>query len=309
MRIIIPGGSGHLGTLLARDFHQRGDEVIVLSRSPQPQPWKVEPWNRAAFDGADVVINLAGRSVDCRYNDAHKREIMESRVESTREVGEAIAEAKRPPRVWLQASTATIYAHCYDKPNDECRGIIGGSEPDVPAEWHFSTDVATAWERTFDEMLTPGTRKVKMRSAIVMSRHRGGAFDILRRLARFGLGGHIGDGRQMVSWIHEKDFVRSVRWLIQHDEIDGIVNLASPYPVPNRDFMRALREACGMRFGIPGPKPLFELAAFLHRTETELLLKSRYVVPARLCREGFPFQFPEWRYAARDLCHDGGKEW
>src|ERR1041385_3686493 len=155
MRILIPGGAGHLGTLLARDFHQRGDEVIVLSRNPRPQPWKVEPWSRAAFDGADVVINLAGRSVDCRYNETHKREIMESRVQSTREVGEAIIAAKRPPRVWLQASTATIYAHRYDAPNDECRGLLGGQEPDAPPEWHFSIDVATAWERTFDEMLTP----------------------------------------------------------------------------------------------------------------------------------------------------------
>lgn len=309
MRIVIPGGSGHLGTLLARDFQRRGDDVVVLSRNPQVQPWKVEPWSRAAFDGADVVINLAGRSVMCRYDEAHKREIIESRVQTTREVGEAIAAAKRPPRVWLQASTATIYAHRFDAPNDECRGILGGHEPDVPPEWHFSIDVATAWERALDEMPTPGTRKVKMRSAIVMSRHRGGPFDILRRLTRFGLGGHVGNGRQWVSWIHEKDFIRSVRWLINHDEVDGVVNLAAPYPVPNRDFMRSIREACGMRFGIPGPKPLLEIAAFLHRTETELLLKSRYVVPARLCGAGFPFQFPEWQYAARDLCHDGGTEW
>jgi len=145
MRIVIPGGSGHLGTLLARDFQRRGDEVIVLSRNPQLQPWKVEPWSRAVFDGADVVINLAGRSVACRYDEAHKREILESRVQTTREVGEAIAAAKRPPRVWLQASTATIYAHRYDAPNDECRGILGGNEPDVPPAWHFSIDVATAW--------------------------------------------------------------------------------------------------------------------------------------------------------------------
>ena len=309
MRIVIPGGSGHLGSLLARDFHKRGDEVVVLSRNPQPQPWAVEPWSRAAFDGADVVINLAGRSVMCRYGEANKAEITNSRVETTRAVGEAIAAAKRPPRVWLQASTATIYAHRYDAPNDECRGILGGNEPDVPPAWHFSIDVATAWERTCDEMETPGTRKVKMRSAIVMSRHRGGPFDILRRLTRLGLGGHVGDGRQWVSWIHERDFVRSVRWLINHDEVEGVVNLAAPYPLPNADFMRAIRSACGMRIGIPGPKPLLEIAAFVHRSETELLLKSRYVVPARLCRAGFPFQFPEWEFAARDLCHDGGGEY
>ncbi len=310
MRIVIPGGSGHLGTLLARDFHKRGDEVIVLSRHPEEaQPWRVEPWSRAVFDGADAVINLAGRSVMCRYDDEHKREILESRVQTTHEVGEAIAAAQRPPRVWLQASTATIYAHRYDAPNDEWQGMIGGHEPDVPPEWHFSIDVATAWERAIDEIETPHTRKVKMRTAIVMSRHRGGAFDILRRLTRIGLGGAVGDGRQWVSWIHERDFVRAVRWLIQHDEVEGIVNVAAPYPIPNRDFMSALRRACGIPFGIPGPKPLVDAAAFIHRTESELLLKSRYVVPGRLCREGFPFEFPEWQYAARDLCHAEGAQW
>ena len=166
MRIVIPGGSGHLGTLLARDFQRRGDEVIVLSRNPQLQPWKVEPWSRAVFDGADVVINLAGRSVACRYDEAHKREILESRVQTTREVGEAIAAAKRPPRVWLQASTATIYAHRFDAANDEATGLIGGDEPGVPAYWRFSIDIVKAWEQTQAEAETPATRKVAMLNSV-----------------------------------------------------------------------------------------------------------------------------------------------
>jgi uncharacterized protein (TIGR01777 family) len=311
MRIVIPGGSGHLGTLLARDFTKRGDDVLVLSRKPGPEahPWRVEPWSRAAFDGADVVINLAGRSVMCRYDQQNKSDILESRVSTTREIAAAIAAAKKPPRVWLQSSTATIYAHRYDKPNDEFDGIIGGHEPDAPPEWHFSIDVATAWERAFDQAQVPGTRKVKLRTAIVMSRQRGSAFDILRRLTRVGLGGRAGNGKQRVSWIHYRDFIRAVRWLIQHDEIDGAVNIAAPYPLPNSDFMRAIRDACGRSIGIPAPEWVLTPAAVLHRTETELLLKSRYVVPARLSRAGFPFEFPDWYYAARDLCHEGGREW
>jgi uncharacterized protein len=309
MRILIPGGSGHLGQLLARDFHSRGDEVVVLSRTPRVAPWRVKPWSREAFDGADVVINLAGRSVDCRYTAEHKREILDSRIRTTQEVGEAIAAAKRPPRVWLQASTATIYAHRYDAPNTELTGILGGNEPDAPPAWRFSIDVATAWEAALWSAVTPHTRKVAMRTAIVMSGMRGTPFSILRFLARLGLGGKHGDGRQYVSWIHHRDFVRAVRWLIEHDEMDGVVNIAAPNPLPNRDFMRAIREACGRRFGIGGTKWMLEIAALVHRTETELLLKSRYVIPERLAAAGFPFEFPEWRLAARDLCHDGAAEW
>jgi uncharacterized protein (TIGR01777 family) len=302
MRILIPGGSGHLGTLLARDFHQRGDEVIVLSRDPQPQPWAVEPWSRAAFDGADVVINLAGRSVDCRYSEAHKREIMQSRIETTREVGEAIAEAKRPPRVWLQASTATIYAHRYDRPNDEHTGILGGRESNAPDTWRFSINVARAWEKAFDEAATDGTRKIALRSAMTLSPDRGGVFDTLLALTRHHLGGRAGHGRQFMSWIHDEDFVRAVQWLIGRDDIEGIVNVASPHPLPNAEFMRVLRDACGVSFGLPASRWMLEIGAVFMRTETELILKSRRVVPARLLEHGFTFSFPHWSDAARDLC-------
>src|SRR5207248_1454662 len=191
LRIVVPGGSGHLGTVLAEALHERGDEVVVISRTPSSLPWRVAGWEELAaeVDGADAVINLAGRSVDCRYTARNRREILESRVESTRAVGRAIARARRAPRLWLQMSTATIYAHRYDAPNDERTGILGGHEAGVPRAWRFSTDVAAAWEHAVDEFSLPSTRKVKMRSAIVMSPYQGTPFSILRTLARLGLGG------------------------------------------------------------------------------------------------------------------------
>jgi uncharacterized protein len=254
------------------------------------------------------VVNRAGRSVNCRYNAANRREILASRVDSTRVVGAAIAAASQPPRVWLQASTATIYAHRYDAANDEATGILGGTEPGVPETWRFSIDVATAWERTLDEAPTPRTRKVKLRAAIVLSPDRGGIFDTLLGLVRHGLGGRSGDGRQYVSWVHEKDFIRAVGWLIDHDGIAGPVNIAAPHPLPNADFMRALREAWGIPFGLPASKWMLEIGARLLGTETELILKSRRVIPGRLLQEGFSFQFPDWPEAARNLCAAWKKE-
>jgi uncharacterized protein (TIGR01777 family) len=309
MKIVIPGGTGQVGTILARAFHAGGHEVLVLSRRPERAPWRVLAWDAqtlgewaAELDGADVVINLAGRSVNCRYSPENRRAVKESRVNSARIVGEAIARAVRPPRVWLQMSTATIYAHRFDAPNDEATGIIGGAEPDAPDTWRFSLDVATSWERAVDEAATPHTRKVKMRAAVIMSPDAGGAFDILLKLVRFGLGGQSGDGRQFVSWIHDKDFVRAVCWLIEHDELAGAINLAAPNPLPNAEFMRALREAWGVRVGLPATRLMLEVGAFLLRSETELILKSRRVVPRTLLESGFEFRFPAWPEAARDLC-------
>lgn len=294
MRIVIPGGTGQVGTLLARKFHADGHEAVVLGRPLKDWP--------GAIDGADVVINLAGRSVNCRYTKKNRDEILHSRVSSVRAVGQAIRDAKRPPAVWLQASTATIYAHRYDAPNDETSGLVGGSEPDAPETWRFSIDVATAWERALDEEATPGTRKVKLRSAMTMSPDSGGIFDTLLTLVRSGLGGTVGDGRQYISWIHEIDFIRAVYWLIDREHLDGAVNLAAPEPLPQKEFMAALRQAWGAPFGLSGTKWMLEIAAFLHRTESELILKSRRVVPGRLLEDGFYFQYPEWPAAARELC-------
>ena len=310
MKIAIPGGTGQVGTLLARAFHKDGHEVVVLGRqSPKAAPWQVEQWNLTnvsawsdKLDGADVVINLAGRSVNCRYTRQNRDEILQSRLESVRAVGQAISNAKRPPRIWLQASTATIYAHTYGAPNDEVSGVIGGAEPDAPGAWRFSIGVAQAWEKVFDEFPAPGTRKVKLRSAVILSPDRGGIFDTLLALVRKGLGGTSGDGRQYVSWIHEVDFIRAIYFLIARGDMDGVVNLASPNPVPNREFMSALRQAWGTSIGLPSAKWMLEIGAVFLRTQTELVLKSRRVVPARLLQEGFSFTYPDWPEAARDLC-------
>jgi uncharacterized protein len=303
MKIVIPGGSGQVGTLLARAFHGDGHEVVVLSRQPQAAPWRVVRWDSLEeIDGADVVINLAGRSVNCRYTKKNRDEILQSRVSSVQAVGRAILEAERPPAVWLQASTATLYAHRYDAPNDEKSGLIGGSEPGAPDSWCFSTDVVKAWESAFDEAPAPATRKVKLRSAVVLSPDPGGIFETLLTLVRRGLGGTSGDGRQYVSWIHETDFIRAVYWLIDRPHLEGAVNLAVPNPLPNKEFMSGLRQAWGTSIGLPAAKWMLEIGAFFLRTETELVLKSRRVVPGRLVADRFSFKYPEWTAAAKDLC-------
>jgi uncharacterized protein (TIGR01777 family) len=308
-KIVLAGGTGQVGTLLARAYHAAGDDVVVLSRSPKRAPWRVAGWDArtqgawaAEIDGADVVVNLAGRSVNCRYTPQNRTEIMSSRVDSTRAVGEAIARTPQPPPVWLQMSTATIYAHRYDAANDEATGIIGGTEPGVPETWRFSIDVAQAWERALDACVTPHTRRVKLRSAIVMNPDRGSPFDILSRLVRSGLGGSSGDGRQFVSWVHDADFVRAVEHVAADESLEGAVNVASPNPLPNAAFMRELRRAWKVPIGLPSPAWLLEIGAVFLKTETELVLKSRRVVPGKLAAAGFAFDFPEWSAAARDLC-------
>ncbi len=308
MKIVIPGGSGQVGTVLARAFAADGHDVVVLSRNPTSAPWRVVRWDAetpgpwtAELDGADVVINLAGRSVNCRYHARNRQAILESRVRSTRAVGAAIAAAARPPRVWLQASTATIYAHRYDMANDETTGILGGAEPGAPETWRFSIAVAKAWEEATAAAVVPRTRKVLLRSAMTMSPDRGGVFDVLLGLVRWSLGGTNGDGRQYVSWIHDRDFIRSVYWLLDHD-LAGPVNLAAPQPLPNAEFMRTLRAAWGRRIGLPATRWMLELGALVLRTETELVLKSRRVVPGRLLASGFQFEYPGWAEAATDLC-------
>jgi uncharacterized protein (TIGR01777 family) len=307
MKIVIPGGTGQVGGVLSRAFRARGHDVVVLSRGGTSDarvvPWDgrtVDAW-AGEVDGADVVINLAGRSVNCRYTEANLQAMMSSRVDSTRAVGVAIEQAARPPHVWLQMSTATIYAHRFDAPNDEATGRIGGDEPDVPGYWRRSIEIATAWERTQEQASTPRTRKVALRASMVMSPERGGIFDVLLRLARWGLGGAIAGGRQYVSWIHDRDFVRAVELLIERDDMEGPVNLAAPGPLPQRDFMAALRAAWGRRVGLPATGWMAEIGAFFLRTDTELLRKSRRVIPGRLLDAGFSFEFPDWPAAARDL--------
>jgi uncharacterized protein (TIGR01777 family) len=309
MKVVLPGGSGQVGTILARWFHGRGDEVVVLSRTPTPEAWRTVAWDAQSqgpwvqeIDAADVVINLAGRNVNCRYTPSNRLAIEQSRVLSTRAVGEAIAATRQPPRVWLQSSTATIYAHRYDAPNDEARGILGGDEPDTPDTWRFSIKVARSWERAAHEFPLPETRLVTLRSAMTMSPDSGGVFDTLLGLVRRGLGGQSGDGRQYVSWIHDRDFLRAVDWIIDHDSLEGAVNLAAPHPLTNAEFMRALRQAWGTRIGLPATRWMLEIGALFLQTETELILKSRRVIPGRLLQDGFCFEHPSWPEAAADLC-------
>jgi hypothetical protein len=317
MRVVIPGGSGQLGQLLARGMQAAGHDVVILGRDParSGRAGRFVPWDAGAahrrgadpgawareLDGADVVINLAGRSVDCRYTRRNRAAILGSRVDSTLAIGTAMAMAARPPRLWLQASTATIYAHSHERANDEAGGVIGGEEPGLPATWRFSIEVAKAWEAAAAARPLPHTRLVLLRTAMVMSPDKGSVFDVLSRLCRSGLGGTPGDGRQFVSWIHGQDFRRAIEFLIERDDLAGAVNLAAPTPLPYAEFARALRVAWGIPVGLPAPRWLLEIGTFLLRTESELVLKSRRVVPGRLLAAGFRFLHPEWPAAAGDL--------
>jgi uncharacterized protein (TIGR01777 family) len=303
---VIPGGTGQVGAILNRALSSAGHEVVVVTRRPTcagQVAWNGETLGAWAdvIDGSDVVINLAGRSVSCRYNKTNLTEMMHSRVRSTRVVGEAIAAAARPPQVWLQMSTATIYAHRFDAPNDEATGVIGGWETGVPGYWGYSVDIAAAWERQLNEAQTPQTRRVALRSAIVMSPDRGGAFDALSRLARLRLGGAVAGGAQYVSWIHDHDFAAAVQFLIDRHDMSGPVNLAAASPAPQRDFMRELRDAWGVRLGLPATRWMAELGAFVIRSDTELVLKSRRVIPGRLLAAGFDFRYGTWAQAAHEL--------
>jgi hypothetical protein len=316
LRIVMPGGSGQVGHMLARFFMERGHHVTILTRLPYSAPWQTVHWDGEQtgpwteyLEGADVCINLAGRSVNCRYNQKNRREIYHSRIGTTRLLGRVIASLAEPPKVWLNASTATIYRHALDREMDEATGELGGNEliskrRHAPETWNFSIGVAKDWEAAFFAAQTPRTRKVALRSAVIVSPTPGNAFAIFSNLVRLGLGGRQGNGRQYVSWIHESDFARAVEFLIEREDLDGAVNIAAPNPLPNRDFMAALREAWEVPNGLPAPALAIEIGALLLRTESELVLKSRRVVPGRLLDAGFTFEFPEWPQAAEDLVRE-----
>ena len=304
-RAVLAGGSGFLGRLLTGDLLKRGYDVAVLARRQGAEVAGVKqmgwdgknpgPWMEA-LDGSTVLINLAGRSVDCRYHAANRRAIMDSRVDSTRVLGKAIQKCRRPPAVWLNSSTATIYKHSFDRPMDEAGEISATPE----AKDAFSIAVAQAWEAALAEADTPGTRKVALRTAMVLGRS-GGVFPVLRRLVKFGLGGAMAGGRQYVSWIHETDFCEAIAWLIDREEMTGPVNVSAPNPVPNREMMQALRAVCDQRLGLPASGRMLDVGAWLLRTETELIIKSRRVVPGRLLSAAFAFRFPQIESAFRDL--------
>lgn len=306
-KLILAGGSGFLGNALARHFSALGWDVVVLTRKPSTTnplarevAWDGETLGQwtSELDGATALVNLTGRSVDCRYTPSNRRIIMDSRVKPTRVLGEAVAQCATPPRAWMNASSATIYRHTLDAPWDET-GTDFAPTPAVHDE--FSLDVIHAWERSFNEAITPRTRKVALRTTMVLGHARNSVFPVLCRLARFGLGGRMGNGKQFVSWLHQEDFCRAIEWLITHEDVNGPVNLAAPNPLPNADMMRLFRQLVGVPIGLPATKWMLEIGAFFLRTETELILKSRRVLPGKLLAGGFQFHFPTMQTALQNL--------
>ncbi len=301
-KVIIAGGSGFLGKALAAHFRAEGNRVLVLTRSPAEEhefQWDAKTLGDWAseLDGSDAIINLTGRTVDCRYTETNRREIMDSRVFSTRVIGQVIGSCKRPPPVWLNSSTATIYRHNFREPWDESGEICATPE----AKDEFSVEVARAWEDELNRAETPATRKVALRTAMVLGKGKNSVFPVLRRLVRFGLGGRMGSGKQYVSWIHERDFCRAIEWIMNRNEFAGPVNLCAPNPLANSEMMRTLRQVIGVPLGLPATELMLEIGAFFLRTETELIIKSRRVFPRRLLDSGFEFLYPHFREAVINL--------
>jgi uncharacterized protein (TIGR01777 family) len=294
--VVLAGASGFIGRYFRARFEKDGWTVRTIgrrgSKGAPSAVWGDDDVRLArVLDGAELLVNLAGRSVSCRYNDRNKAAILESRLSTTAALGRAIALCRQPPSTWLNASTGTIYRNAVDRPQSERDGEPGTG---------FSVDVARAWEAELDAAVTPGTRKIPMRIAIVLGRG-GGALRPFANLARLGLGGRMGPGSQKFSWIHVEDLYRCVRFLHARKDITGPVNVASPDVVTNRELMRMVRRAYGARFGIPTPAWLLRLGAVLIRTETELVLKSRWVQPEKLLDAGFVYSQPELGRALQQI--------
>lgn len=295
MKIIIAGGSGYLGQVLEKYFHN--DQVLVFTRKPKRANhifWDGEhlgEWQKH-LEKADVLINLAGKSVDCRYHERNKQQIIASRLKSTAILGEALKQSTAPPAIWLNASSATIYRHSIDKPMDEINGEIGDD---------FSMNVCRAWEKTFFDQSIRGVRQASLRTAIVIGK-KSPAFQKLKWLTLCGFGGKSDSGSQMFSWIHEDDFSRAIHFIIKNKHLSGSFNLSAPYPIPNADFMKNLRITLGAPLAISQPRWLLKLGARLLGTETELILKSRYVIPFRLESAGFQFRYRRVSAAFRSIC-------
>ena len=299
-KMVIAAGTGFLGSELAKYFSSRYNEIVILTRKPRLTHhniryvlWDAQttgPWIYE-LDGADVLINLTGKNVNCRYHQKNKDEILNSRLRSTSALCQAMRLCKKPPRIWLNAASATIYRHSEDKPMDERTGEIGTG---------FSVNVCTAWEKRFDEELPENVRGIVLRIAIVFGKGDG-VYPRLIRLAKFGLGGQMGNGRQMFSWVHVLDVCRSIEFLISREDLSGIFNISAPNPVANREVMQLVRQNVGNPVGLPSPEWLLSIGAVLIGTETELILKSRYVVPSRLLEAGFTFAYPTLQDTLADL--------
>ena len=299
-KLILAGGTGFLGRAIIDRFSAGCDQIIVLTRGAERTEKNVSylRWDGktvgkwfAEIDGADVLINLTGKSVDCRYNEKNKAEILSSRIDAAKVLGEAVAKAARPPKLWMNAASATIYRNAEDRPMTEYDGETGSG---------FSVDVCKAWEKVFDDVIAPETRKITLRISMVLGKD-GGVIPVLKKLVKFGLGGTMGSGRQFISWIHEDDFVNALQFFIEHEHTSGTYNLASPDPMPNKEFMALMRKEQHVPFGLPAAAWMLEIGAFFIRTETELILKSRRVVPTRLLEEGFTFRYPTTETALKQL--------
>lgn len=308
LRIVIPGGTGYLGVLLARHFYEQGHSVSAITRFPKPRDWEAVHWDAkhlgdwvSSLEGADVVINLAGRSTRCRPTKRNRDEIKLSRIRTTKLIGDAISRCSRPPGLWLNASSIDIYPEAREVELDEF-SMPETREQSSSTKVEFSTDMTRSWEDVALACPTPNTRKVLLRQAQVMSPDRGGTFDHLLRLVRWGFGGEVGNGEQFVAWIHDFDFIRAVEFLIENEQIEGAVNVTAPVPLANHEFMCNLRRAwCTSYFGMPAPAWLVEVISFTFRTNPEQVLKSRRILPHRLLEGGFSFHFPQWRGACENL--------
>lgn len=307
-KIILAGGSGFLGQALARHFNALSWEVVVLTRQPKTSAdgvrevaWDGETIGAWAheLEGAEAVVNLCGKSIDCRFTSANRKLLVESRTRPTLVIGEAIAQCKTPPRVWLNSSSASLYKHTFDMDMDEAGAH--GATPEAKDD--FLVVLIHRWEGAFNAVQTPQTRKVALRTTMVLGMSRNSVVPVLRRLTRLGLGGRMGSGKQFVAWIHEADFCRAVEWVIAHEALSGPVNFAAPKPLTNAEMMRLFRAACGMPFGLPAMEWMLELGAFFLRTETGLIIKSHRVVPGRLLASGFTFRFPHFREALEEIIH------
>ncbi|MEK4361365.1 TIGR01777 family oxidoreductase [Paenibacillus sp. FSL M8-0212] len=279
-KVVLAGGTGFVGQDFAQRFKKLGYEVLIISRQPGQIAWEDRAGIIEALEEAEMLINLAGKSVNCRYTEENRKVILESRTRTTRILGEAVLACNQPPELWINSSTATIYRHAEDRPMTEKEGEIGSG---------FSVDVAKAWEQAFFEFSLPSTRQIALRIAIVLG--EGGVMVPMTNLVRFGLGGSQGAGTQQFSWIHIEDLFRMVIYMQEHPHLNGVFNASSPHPVTNRELMARLREKMGVRIGLPSPRWMLELGARFIQTETELVLKSRWVIPERMEREGFTFTY------------------
>jgi uncharacterized protein (TIGR01777 family) len=305
-KMILAGGTGFIGGALARHFTALDWEVVVLTRHSKARGDQVREvsWDGATvgdwareLEGAEAVVNLSGRSIDCRFTPANRKLLRDSRIQSTQAIGHAIAQCKAPPHIWLNSSSASLYKHTFDTDMDESGAQ--GATPEAKDE--FLLELIHQWEEAFDSAQTPQTRKVALRTTMVLGLSSNSVVPVLRRLTRLGLGGWMGSGRQFVSWIHIEDFCRGVAWVIAHEDLKGPVNFAAPKPLTNAEMMRLFREACNMPFGLPAMAWMLEIGAFFLRTETGLILKSHRVVPGKLLASGFTFRFPSFREALGNL--------